>query len=330
MVVTPASGSDLERPSAATGTSFARTICLPILETNQNEDGGWGFRSGLASRVEPTCWSLLALLQSEFRDEQTDRISRGLEFLRRTQLTDGSWPASPGQQTGSSASSLACWTLLTARDTSNSAAAGLRWICNDWPRDSALWRRAINSLLRKNKEIVQHNDACRGWGWTPRTASWVEPTAFALIALSRCPAELLPTGAKRRESLATALLLDRMCPGGGWNCGNPRTYGVAGEPLMGPTVFALIALREERERPEVRAGLDWLKRNVLEMSSGASLALARLCFCTFGETLGIGETEIRAAFERNAFLENICAAAWTCLAFTKNSNWLGDVLPVES
>lgn len=330
MVVTPASGSDLERSGTATDRSLAQAICLPILENHQNEDGGWGFRGGLASRVEPTCWSLLALLQTELQGHQNERISRALDFLRRAQLADRSWPASPEQQTGASASSLACWSLLTAKDTSNAAVAGLRWICNDWPRDSALWRRMIAQLSWKKREIVQHDDACRGWGWTPRTASWVEPTAFALIALSQCPAELLPTGAKRRESLATALLLDRMCPGGGWNCGNPRTYGVAGEPLIGPTVFALIALREERERPEVKASLNWLKRNVLGLRSGASLALARLCLHTFGETLEIGESEIRAAFERNAFLENICAAAWTCLAFTKNPNWLGDAPLVKS
>ena len=29
------------------------------------------------------------------------------------------------------------------------------------------------------------------------------------------------------------MLYDRMCPGGGWNCGNPKVYGVAGEPLVG-------------------------------------------------------------------------------------------------
>lgn len=325
MVVTPASGTDL-----ATETSFAQTICLPILQNTQNEDGGWGFRGGLVSRVEPTCWALLALLQTELQGEQSERVARGLEFLRRSQLADGSWPAIPEQQTGSSSTSLACWSLLAAKDTSNAANAGLRWICDDWPRDSALWRRAINSLLRKNKEIVQHNDACRGWGWTPKTASWVEPTAFALIALSQCPAQLLPSGAKRRESLAKALLLDRMCPGGGWNCGNPRTYGVAGEPLVVPTVWALIALRAERERPEVRASLDWLKQNVSGIRSGASLALARLCFRVFGEAQEIGEYRIRAAFERNAFLENICVAAWTCLAFTENLNWLGNAPLVKS
>ena len=315
-------GVALEPFSTTTETSFVRAVSLPILESSQNEDGGWAFRAGLARRVEPTCWALLALLQTEHAEEQSERISRGLAFIRTAQLADGSWPASPDQKTGASASSLACWTLLAAKDTSNAAAAGLRWICSDWPIDSVLWRRIINGLLRKNKKIVQHNDAYRGWGWTPRTASWVEPTAFALIALSQCPAELLPTGAKQRQKLGKALLLDRMCPGGGWNCGNPKAYGVAGEPLVVPTVWALIALRDERDRPEVKLSLEWLKSNIREIRSGPSLALARLCLETFGETQEIGENEIRIAFERNAFLENVCASAWACLAFLGNRRWL--------
>lgn len=321
-VLLPLTAPPMNQSSATRETSFAQAVCLPILQNGQNEDGGWGFRNGFVSRVEPTCWALLALLGSDFSEQESGRISRGLEFLRKAQLADGSWPASPEQQTGASATSLACWTLISAKDGSNAAAAGLRWICSDWPKDSALWRRAINGLLRKNKDIVDHDDACRGWGWTPRTASWVEPTAFALIALSQCPAELLPTGAKRRERLGKALLLDRMCPGGGWNCGNPMTYGVAGEPLVVPTVWALIALREERKRHEVKASLDWLKQNLSEIRSGVSLALTRLCLETFGETKEIAENRIRTAFERNAFLENVCAAAWTCLAFAEKSQWL--------
>jgi len=324
-IMIPASGVALEQFSTTRETSFVRTVCLPILENSQNEDGGWGFRAGLASRVEPTCWALLALLQSEFHEEQNECISRGLDFLRRAQLADGSWPASPEQQTGASATSLACWTLLAAKDASNAAAAGLRWICSDWPRDSALWRRIVNSLLRRNKKIVQHNDAYRGWGWTPRTASWVEPTAFALIALSQCPAELRPTGAKRRERLGKGLLLDRVCPGGGWNCGNPKAYGVAGEPLVVPTAWALIALREERDLPEVKLSLEWLRSNASDIHSGPSLALARLCLETFGVRTDFAEKEIRNAFERNAFLENICAAAWACLAFLENRRWLNGV-----
>src|SRR5215471_14535081 len=33
---------------------------LSNLQTSQNSEGGWAFHPGGASRVEPTCWALLA------------------------------------------------------------------------------------------------------------------------------------------------------------------------------------------------------------------------------------------------------------------------------
>src|SRR5438876_464221 len=89
-----------------------------------------------------------------------------------------------------------------------------------------------------------------GWGFHPGSSSRVEPTSFALLALEQAPKDLLPAAAARRRQLAESLLRDRMCPGGGWNCGNPRVYGVAGEPLVLPTAWALLALRAHPERPE--------------------------------------------------------------------------------
>ena len=117
--------------------------------------------------------------------------------------------------------SLACWTLSSAPDSSKIIAAGLNWLCEDWPRDSSLWQR----LLRKfsaQRDIFPINDSYRGWGWTPHTSSWVEPSSFALLALEQAPEDLVPSAAARRRELAESMLRDRMCPDGGWNCGNPR------------------------------------------------------------------------------------------------------------
>ena len=42
---------------AQSGTTALRTFLL----AGRNADGGWGYYPGKASRLEPTCWALLAL-----------------------------------------------------------------------------------------------------------------------------------------------------------------------------------------------------------------------------------------------------------------------------
>ena len=86
-------------------------------------------------------------------------------------------------------------------------------------------------------------------------------------------------------NLATSLLYDRMCAGGGWNCGNPSVYGVAGEPLIVPTAFALLALRADPQRRENIESLEWLERSIANIQAAGSLAFARICLSAYGREL---------------------------------------------
>ena len=89
--------------------NFVTSVCLPFLRAAQNQDGGWGFRPGLESRVEATAWVLLALREIESSEEMQGAAFR---FLRASQLPDGSWPASATQREGCWVTSLASWALL--------------------------------------------------------------------------------------------------------------------------------------------------------------------------------------------------------------------------
>ena len=301
-------------------TSFAESVCLPFLQSAQNADGGWGFHPGLQSRVEATCWSLQALLGSSRPDLQ-ESVARGFQFIRAAQLTDGSWPSSPEEKAGSWVTSLACWVLLREKNSSKAVAAGLSWLCEDWPRDSTRWRRFLGRLSSQ-RHVSPMNTSYRGWGWTPRTSSWVEPTAFAALALEQSPTELLPPSASRRQQLAEKMLYDRMCPGGGWNCGNPMVYGVAGEPLVIPTSWALLALRKHPQRSENIASLDWLEKTLPNVQSAGSLALAKICLQTYGRKLPADVPDFNQIYRRNEFLGSIPTAAWTYLAFNQKKPWL--------
>lgn len=301
-----------------TDADFLTDICLPFLQAAQNKDGGWGFQSGSRSRVEPTSWALLAL--QGLRSSNGMRQA-GVGFLRSTQLPDGSWPSSSTQKVGCWAASLASLALLSDPESRSAVAAGLNWICADWPRSSNLMNRIIRKIVSRNP-LVSQNDSLRGWGWTPGTASWVEPTAFALIVLRQAPQELRPRDASRRCQLAKALIYDRMCPSGGWNCGNPMVYGVAGEPLVEPTVWALMALDNEPNGPEKRMSIEWLQQKVPEILGPGSLALARICLKTYERIWPATAPTFGDLYESNRFLDSVPAMAWTCLALQDRTNWL--------
>jgi hypothetical protein len=287
-----------ENSPAESAPSSARLLanCSSLLRSLQNADGGWAFHAGEQSRVEPTCWALRALSNSDLAaGHQTFR--KTIDFLHASQLADGSWPAAAQVNAGSWVTSLACSALSINRQSAKNVQAGLKWICEDFPRDSSPFRRFVQRL-RPKSETVSQNDSYRGWGWTPRTASWVEPTAFALMALQAADPELLPKNAAQRRKLAIALLYDRMCPGGGWNCGNPRVYGVDGDPLVLPTCWALLALHGHEAqgdeghgddaqndvpvKPGRALSLAWLQKEFAKIQSPGSLAAARMTLENYG------------------------------------------------
>jgi hypothetical protein len=291
----------------------------------QNSDGGWGFMAGDQSRVESTCWvikALTAVADAKRADEET--VHRGLDFLTRAQLPDGSWPAVQEKKTGCWVTSLACWVLAGLHDEQYAKAieAGLRWVCDDWPQDSTWWRRTIRKLSSASK-VGKQNDASRGWGWTPATSSWVEPTAFALLALEwQAPASSIADfgrEAKKRRKLGEALLYDRMCPGGGWNCGSPEDYGVPGEPMVIPTTWALLSLRHHPERRENKESLAWMENNFTKIQGAASCASARICLEVYGRRR---EMEIEEDYEHGPAPRSLQVAAWMSLAGSNPREWL--------
>jgi hypothetical protein len=233
-------------------------------------------------------------------------------------LPDGSWPATPEQTTGCYLTSLACWVLLSERNSRKAVVAGLRWLLKDRPRKGALWLRIVDHVPFTLR-ISEQDDSIIGWGWTPRTAGWVEPTAITLVFLNQCPKELLPAEMARRHQSAEAMLYDRRCPGGGWNAGNPLVYGAVGESLVIPTAWALLALRRHAQRQENLQSLDWLEKTLPEVRGPGSLALARICFAAYGRAWPAAAPCLEDVYGRNQFLENIPVIALVCLASTLRS-----------
>src|SRR5215471_4199070 len=308
--------------AATDEAAFVKEFCVPFLLGAQNEDGGWGFYPNSQSRVEPTCWALRAL-QNSPEHVVEDHLRSAQQHLLLAQLRDGSWPAAPEEKTGSWVTSLACSVLSHDKDYKSSVSAGLEWLCQDYPRDSAPWRRFFQKF--HPSRVADHDDSFRGWGWTPRTSSWVEPSAFAIQALRDCPSEWRPAQSAQRLELAVGVLYDRMCPMGGWNCGNPRVYGVDGEPLVLPTGWALLALHDQPACERKSKSLAWLHASIASIRGPASLAVARITLEAYGIELPEVHHKLQNLFDARELLRTTEVVSWTCLALSPKRYWFPPV-----
>ena len=314
----------LLRPRDDMPQAFLENTCLPYLLGAQNEDGGWGFRAHSASRAEPTAWALIALAESTSASTpaHADASTRALQFLHATQLPDGSWPCSPGLPEGSWVTSLACLALLGRDQSSENGKRGLDRLCQEMPGETGTLRRIMRSFATKKKDGTQ-DESYFGWSWTAGTSSWVEPTSYAMILLHALPQAMLPAAAANRMQMGEAMLYNRMCPGGGWNCGNPMVYGVPGEPQITSTVWGLLALKPHPERTEVQQSLQWLQGKVDAIQSPVSLALSIIAMSAYGKPSEELAQTLQSMHEKNEILWNVPEVSWSALALSGTAqNWL--------
>jgi hypothetical protein len=281
---------------------------LRALQSNE------GSRSFLA--IEPTCLAILAL-----RQDRTTELEAAVRSLLNSQNRDGSWPAFIGDE------SEGCWTTALAvlsliaigRGTARLQPA-IRWLfCAKGREATWFWRWKFRTV----DHCVQFDPAKYGWSWVHGTTSWVVPTAFSVIALRQVRNRGLNQEARvtERIDIGVSMLLDRMCPGGGWNAGNGRAFGVPYAPYLDATSIALLALSGYERDPGVRASLTWLVNQLPGCRSPYSLAWGILALAAYRDISGVSETLDRATKELAALLEDvarpqydICTLATSALA----------------
>ena len=290
-------------------TSRASSLELPAGQDR-------GFRNHQGERV------ICSTFDSQLLDALNSRLLAGVRWLKGCQLRDGSWPSFAGQPRGCWVTAPASLALYTHGNSLDHVARGLLWLSKLWPVEGSIWRRIGVKLFRHNR-LMRQDSSLRGWGWTPGTASWVEPTSCALIALRHIPEKMHPREAGRRLRLAERMLYDRMCPGGGWNSGNPLVYGTAGVPRIGPTAWALLALQAYRDRSENCLSLDWLERAYGQIQGPGSLALAHLCLKFHGRSVPALGPSLAVLNSNNQFLGHTLVAAWAAVALSGRPRWLG-------
>jgi hypothetical protein len=252
--------------------------------------GGWPYYRGRAPRIEPTAWALFSLIHRS-DGHATDAIRQGRRFLHTLQRPDGLLvePGMPG---------------------ANYAWNGLALLAlNDRDDGPVVDRIATGVLAARGIQIEGDSTAVRvdrqlqAWSWTEGTFSWLEPTAWCLLALKvrRVQAPIVA----ERIRTAEAVIADRVCQPAGWNYGNSQVLTQDLRPYVPTTALALLAMQDKRSEPFVANGVAWLAANALSERATLALALAAIALAVFGkpvdDVLGALDEQVR----RTAALENV-------------------------
>jgi len=219
--------------------------------------GGWGYARSRTSSSAPTVVACLALTA---RDSASVDVLRGLRFLASMQRSDGSVPIHPALSSPAWPTGLAVLAWIAAKTL-----AGGEF--GDSVRAAVSWLLALEGVpFRSDRAVHGHDTTLVGWPWVKGTHSWVEPTAYALLALRAAGRADHP---RARE--AVRLLLDRQLPEGGWNYGNTKILGNTLRPFPGPTGVALCALQGETRQEEVASSVKYLERELQRIRAPMSL-----------------------------------------------------------
>lgn len=279
-----------------------------VLTATANPGGGWGYYPRKHSRIEPTCWSLLATAAGTVSGE---RLAVHRRFLGTCQRAGGLLSDGDDLPVNLTWSALAFLSLggTAARPTEDFRRQLIRAIT-----------KTAGVQVRDNP-LLRQNNGLKGWPWMPDTFSWAEPTSWCVLALKQASRGLsdLPSDAASRIAEGEALLMDRACQSGGWNYGNANAFGKNLPAHVPTTAVGLLALGDKREHPIVQRALEFLESHWQRESSGTALALAAICLRIFGRPTAQVETALVGQWERTRFLENIAATAMAACALDGES-----------
>ena len=209
--------------------------------------GGWGYQAGQPANLEPTFISMLALSADPDRYQAYLQAARSWLLTQSASTRSGQvfrlvrgrpqavWPTALGL--------LAFHTSGTPRGDLDGLVGGLLGV-----------EGRVVKLDPEVDDMMDIDLQLLGWPWAEDTFSWVEPTAWACLALRAAG-----RGAEPRVAEGLRLLLDRAFDEGGANYGNKYILGKSTGPIPGPTAVLLLALQGVPGEPRIEAANGYLR-----------------------------------------------------------------------
>lgn len=285
---------------------------IDFLLNTQNSDGGWGVVPGKQSHTEATAFALLGLRCAK-EQSLAKSMNQGLRWLTEQQNADGSWPLTAQVRDRSWSTALAVLSLTFFETHRQLAFRGANWLLHQKGQTLG-WRESLRYRWAPQTMAVPLNPDLQGWSWVPNSFSWVEPTAYTLIALKKLKPFLKETQAEERIHQGELLIYDRMCTGGGWNYGNVRVLGEELWAYPDITAVTLIALQDHREKGANQLSLQALRKMLAQVQSGLTLSWSLLCFSLYGQDGAEWKTLLTKSYESTGFLDETKVMALALLA----------------
>jgi hypothetical protein len=276
----------------------------------RNADGGWGYYPGKTSRLEPTCWALLALARQS--DAQVE-IAPLQKWSR-----EGDWLVdAKGVPINFAFNALAALTLLQHPDGAALAA----------PIATQLVR--TRGLRLEQTTALRQDNSLQAWPWIDQTFSWVEPTAWCLLLLKKLQKTQpgsMPGETADRIRIGERMLLDRACTTGGWNYGGSNVYGQELWAYVPTTALALVAMQDHRDDPTVVRSLQYLQKDIGTERSAPALAFAVVCLRVFGVDVVPFEQELMSRLDLSRAMGSTVALASSLYALAETRHGMAAFL----
>ena len=264
--------------------------------------GGWAYYAGKQPRIESTAWALLALADTSDLSPAAWQsfAAPHLAFLAQCQQPDGLMVDGPG---------------MFPNFTSNAIAACV--LTHLSAGTSPVLTPLINGLLmvkgvKVDVDDAQQDNQLQGWPWMVTTFSWVEPTAWCMLALKAARVKGSLADARIKE--AERLLANRSCAVGGWNFGNASALGQDLRPYVPTSALGLMALQDRRDDPVVPRGLAYLDGARLHERSAMALSLVALCLRIYGKPVDDVEQRLAEDVDRIDRIGNLHTMAMALYA----------------